>query len=109
VQQDFTTGYRRSYIDPTEHALVLSVDEKSPGESDVLDRRVIAGDDEERLSLAGLVGDDNCSAGARYGEMIRRPYCAIEIRSRIDHDRVAVPGDLRRRAWQLQRPLWTDF
>src|SRR6266849_4910810 len=68
-------------------------------------RGVIPANNEDSLLHARLVGDDSACVGsaALDHQVVRPPYCAIEILTRPDHDMITIPSH----RWLLATELYT--
>ena len=58
----------------------------------VADRDVVAGDDEQPLTHACLVGNDNTRASAFYKEIVGAPYRTIDVLAGRNRDVITVLG-----------------
>src|SRR5260221_3850938 len=86
----------------------VSVSSSRTRKGQMANRNVVARDNEERLALADLVGDDDSFASALDRQLIGAPHGAVEIFAGRDGDGVARRGDRGRRTRHRQDFIWAD-
>src|ERR1051326_654739 len=91
------------------YACAVTIGHARARKRDIANGDVAADSYEERLPLAGFVGDHHTRPFAHNRQVARIPYRAVKILAGLDLDRVTGRGQRSCCAWRLELVAWSDL